>query len=394
LTASQGRRRRATLVGACVAVGATLAAAGLAVAGGLTIYNSTDATDTREAIPERVFPQTPTGLVAAVDEAGALASVAVLVAAPSGAGGSIVSVPVSADASAGGDTRLPLDQVLQAGGAEELDREAEIALGLAIDSTEVMTADRLAALLEPLGPLEVELPAAVTNANGEVIVDQGVQTLDAGQAAAVLTARDPARTGADRYAVTQAVWAAVAQAVGDGADSVAVDDSGVIDPVLGPLLRGPVRHRGLGYAAPEAAQNPTGVDVVELDRIESALVFGQIAPGRMSAPSPALTFRIESPFDEVAVGEGGSTAQVAYDAIAQVLFVGGNVVSVSTNAGPVPAVTQVEVSDESLLSEVEGLDGLLGEIEVSLAEERIAGIDAVIRLGTSFLDHRAATDGG
>ena len=393
MTASTRRRRRATVVGACVAIGATLAAAGLAVAGGLTIYNSTDATDTLESIPERVFPQTPTGLVAAVDEAGALASMAVLVGAPSGSGGSIVSVPVSADASAGGDTRLPLDQVLQAGGAEELDREAEIALGLAIDSTEVMTADRLAALLEPLGPLEVELPAAVTNASGEVIVDQGVQTLDAGQAAAVLTARDPARTGADRYAATQAVWAAIAKAVGDGANS-ATDGSGVIDPVLGPLLSGPVRHRGLGYTAPEAAENPTGVDVVELDRIESALVFGQVAPGRVSAPNRGLTFRIESPFDEVAVGEGGSTAQVAYDAIAQVLFVGGNVLSVSTNAGPVPAVTQVEVSDEGLLGEVEGLDGLLGEIEVGLAEERIAGIDAVIRLGTSFLDYRAAADGG
>ena len=394
MTASPRRRRRATLVGACVAIVATLAAAGLAVAGGLTIYNSTDATDTRETVPERVFPQTPTGLLAAVDDTGALASVAVLVGAPSGAGGSIVSVPVSADASAGGETRLPLDQALQSGGAEGLDREAEIAVGLSIDATEVVTADRLAALLEPLGPLEVDLPAAVTNANGEVVVEQGVQTLDAEQAAAVLTARDPARTGAERYAAAQAVWAAVAEAVGDGADGVAADGSGAIDAVLGPLLGGPIRHRGLGYTVPEAAQNPSGVDVVELDRIDAALVFGQVAPGKMSAPGPALSFRIESPFDEVAVGEGGSTAQVAYDAIAQVLFVGGNVLSVSTAAGPVPEVTQVEVSDESLLSEVQGLEGLLGDVEISLAEERIAGIDAVIRLGTSYLDQRAAADGG
>jgi hypothetical protein len=182
--------------------------------------------------------------------------------------------------------------------------------------------------------------------------------------------------------------------VGDGADSAAPAGSGTIEALLGALLSGPVRHRGLGYAVPDAAQNPSGVDVVQLDGIETALVFGQVAPGKMSAPSPALTFRIESPFDEVAVGEGGSTAQVAYDAIAQVLFVGGNVLSVSTTAGPVPEVTQVQVSDEGLLSEVEGLDGLLGDVEISVAEERVAGIDAVIRLGTSFLDHRAATDGG
>ena len=64
-------------------------------------------------------------------------------------------------------------------------------------------------------------------------------------------------------ALREIQFAAVAQAVGDGADSVPADGSGVIDPVLGPLLRGPVRHRGLGFTAPEATQNPTGVDVVE-----------------------------------------------------------------------------------------------------------------------------------
>ena len=49
-------------------------------------------------------------LSAAVDESGALASVAaVLVVQPSGAGGSIVTVPVSADSSNGkGDERLPI----------------------------------------------------------------------------------------------------------------------------------------------------------------------------------------------------------------------------------------------------------------------------------------------
>ena len=189
------------------------------------------------------------------------------------------------------------------------------------------------------------------------------------------------------------MWAAVARRWADGADSVAVAGAGAIDPVFGPLLRGPVRHRGLGYAAPEAAQNPTGVDVVELDRIEPALVFGQIAPGRMSAPSPALTFRIESPFDEVAVGEGGSAAQVAYDAIAQILFVGGNVLSVSTNAGPYRGDAGVRQRRKPARRSG-GPRGAAGRVEVGLAEERIAGVDAVIRLGASFLDPRAATDGG
>ena len=33
-----------------------------------------------------------------------------------------------------------------------------------------------------------------------------------------------------------------------------------------------------------------------LDRAELAFVFGQIAPGKVAAPNPALTFRVESPF--------------------------------------------------------------------------------------------------
>ena len=48
------------------------------------------------------------------------------------------------------------------------------------------------------------------------------------------------------------------------------------------------------------------------------------------------------------------------------------------------------VSDDSLLGEVESIDGLLGPVEIGVAEERIAGVDAVIRLGSSFLDRPGA----
>ena len=120
------------------------------------------------------------------------------------------------------------------------------------------------------------------------------------------------------------------------------------------------------------------------------MVFGQIAPGKMSAPNPALTFRIESPFEDAALGDGRSRTQVAYDAASSILFAGGNVLSVSTAAGETPEVTQVFVSDDSLVGEVEGIDGLLGPVEIGVAEERIAGVDAVIRLGSSFLDRPGA----
>ena len=388
MTASPHRRRRSTLVATVVAVGVTLGAAGLAVAGGLTLYNSTEGTSTMTTVPQRVFPSTPTAALAAVDDDGELASLAVLVGSPGGTGGSIVTIPVNSDAASGnGEDRFPLDETFRLDGATSLENEVELTLGLGIDSLEVVDEARLTELLGPIGPIEVDLPAAVTDARGRVIEPAGASTLEPAQAAAVLTARDPDQAGTDRYPAAVAVWNGVAAVAGSAPVAAG---AGAIDAVFAPVVSGAVSSRSLTFRIPSAEDNPRGVDVASLDRIELAVVFGQIAPGKMAAPNPALTFRIESPFEDTAVTDGRSRTQVAYDATALILFAGGNVLSVSTAAGETPEVTQVFVSDDSLLGEVESIDALLGPVEVGVAEERIAGVDAVIRLGASFLDRPGA----
>lgn len=390
MTALPRRRRRSTLIAIITAVVVTLSAAGLAVAGGLTLYNSTEGTSTARTVPERVFPATPTAALAAVDADGELASLAVLVGAPGGTGGSIVTVPVNADAAGGGgDERLPLDETFRLEGETALQAEVEVTLGLGMDALEVVDEARLVELLEGLGPVDVDLPDAVTDADGRVIAPAGERTLEPAEAAAVLTARDPEVTGGERYREAVAVWDGVAAKAGAGVELGGGD--GPVTTVLGPLLAGSVRNRSLGFDELDEESNPRQVDVVRLDRIELALVFGQIAPGKISAPNPALTFRIESPFDDAAVPADSSRAKVAYDAISVIVFAGGNVVSVSTEVGEVPPVTQVLVSDDSLIPEVENVETLLGPVEIGVAEERIAGIDAVVRLGSSFLDHLATT---
>jgi hypothetical protein len=408
MTALRSRRRRSTVVAAGAVVLAVAAAAAIGIVGGLTLYHSTEGSDASDDRPELTFPETPTGLLAAVDDDGNLASLALFVVRPSGAGGSIVTVPVSADASAGeGTERLPLAETADLTGTESVQREAEILLGLAVESFEVADRARLEELLSPVGDIEVDLPMDVTDADGQVVAEQGPQTMDPQTAAAVLVARDPAVPAAEQYPAATAVWAAVAEAVDDGISDVdgiqapsggeaagAPEPSDGIAVVVGQALGGPLAARGLRAATVADARNPRDVDVVVLDRAELAFVFGQIAPRKVAAPNPGLTFRLEVPFSEDDLDEVGmSKDELAYRAISQLLFVRGNVQSVDTTTGDVSERTTIEVADESLVPAVESTDNLFGDIDVEVAEERIVGVDAAIRLGTNYLDDLAAEEG-
>jgi hypothetical protein len=410
VTALPGRRRRSTFIAAGIAVAGIAAAAGLGTLGAVTLYNSTEGAEASSGVPELVFPATPTGLLAAVDDDGALASMAVLVVQPTGQGGSIVTVPISADASAGnGADRLPIAETMSLDGAAALGPEAEILLGLTLDDVEVVDAARLTALLAPVGPIDVDLPIDVTDASGDVVAEAGQQTLDAAAAAAILTARDPSIPGAQQYRAASAVWAAIAAAVGadgepDASATTAVPATtvaaapapGTIDGLLAQVLAGPAGHRDLRVEPVAADTNPRGVDVVLLDPAELALVFGQIAPGKVAAPNSALSVRLISAFtDEQLAPSGLTNADVAYEATRQILAVGGNVLSVDTGAAdddPPGEHTVIEVADETLVAGTEGADELFGPVDVSVGDTRIVGVDAVIRLGTDYLPLLA--DGG
>jgi len=305
---------------------------------------------------------------------------------------------VSADASGGqGDERLPIAETVSLSGAESLAGEAEALLGLALDEVEVVDAVGLTAMLERFGELEVELPTDVTDADGEVVAEAGAQTLDPAAAAAVLTARDPDVPAAEQYPAAQAVWSAVAAAIGDGVGSEGGDAStalassagGTLDGILADLSAGPVGARGLRVVPVDEATNPRRVDAVLLDQAELVIVFGQVAPGKVAAPNPQLSVRIESTFsDDELAASGMTNTDVAYAAVSQVLFVGGNVLSVDTGVADAAtgAATVIEVADETLIAGTDGAETLFGPIDVRVGETRIVGVDATIHLGTDYLE--------
>jgi hypothetical protein len=187
------------------------------------------------------------------------------------------------------------------------------------------------------------------------------------------------------------VWSAVATAVGDGVDVESADDPlpAVADlgDLVGRLWGGRVGYRSLRATAPAAVDNPRGVDVVELDTIELILVFGQIAPSAVSAPDAGLTFRVVSSFsDEQLAASGRTNTDVAYSAISSLQFVGANVISVSTTGDPPGGRSRIEVADQSLVPGTQTADVLFGELDVTVGERPIAGVDAVLTLGTAYVD--------
>ena len=115
MTALAGRRRRATQMAVAGTVLALIGAAALTVVGVNTLADSKAGRrgDRERQRPVQRLPYTPTALVGTVDDEGRLASMAVVVAKPAG-GGSVIPVPVSADASGGeAEFRLPVAETFE-----------------------------------------------------------------------------------------------------------------------------------------------------------------------------------------------------------------------------------------------------------------------------------------
>lgn len=402
MTASALRRRRNTLVALVATIVSVVFAFGLTAVGAATLRDSRAGRHaTADLLPELSLPVTPTALVGVVDETDVVTSVVALVVAPNGVGGSIVVLPASGDSSLGlGDDRFPLAETYTVRGPEAFALDAEALAGISFDVIEVVDAARLADIVAPLGGLTVDLPADVVDDDSEQpLFEAGPVTLSSDAAARVLTARVAGSPDSLLDPLRLAVWTAVAERVGAGIGSalpvgpdVSVPTPSDLDAFLNRLYAGPVAARGVLYEPPAADANPRGVDVVVPDRAELLLVFGQIAPARVAAPNPSLTFRIETSFATDDLEPiGANNADVAYDAIRRLLYVQANVVSVVTRSGEVPEITQAFVADRSRVDVVdESYPLVFGELEVQPATERIAGVDVVVVLGRSYLEKYGA----
>lgn len=404
MTAIAQRRRRRTVLGAVAAALLIVAAGAMFVVGVVTLSNSQEGeavgVDTR---PRVQFPATPNAMLAVTDENGQLASVVVMTLLPDGQGGSIVTVPVNADSTAGfGLQRRPLDESFDADDVEGLVASVEEMLAITVQRAAVVDAAGLEALLPVDEALRIVLPTDVvdTRGGGGVIATAGPQTFTVEEMISILAAIDDDAEVDISHANDVAVWETLAQTapVAASTGGIPLDEAGrpiapeSAEELVARLWQGDIEVRELLVVPVDEDTNPTETDVVLIDRRDSNLVFAQVSPGLVSTPNTGLTVRIVANFtdDQLADGVYYSSSDLVVELIGRLLFLGGNVTSVDTARTGAPPVTIIEVADERQIQEsIEAAEALFGEAEVRVSETVIEGVGVEVILGMSYLEREA-----
>ena len=392
MTVLARNRHRRTAVMLAINLLAIVALGGMGYAGykALRRYEGGKRVD-RQEVP---LSPTPVGMLATVDAQDRLTTVTIMVLTPEAQGfkgGSIVSVPVSADTAFGVDgQRIPLTQVYAEGGVDGLVSGVESVLAITLDVWEVATPAQAEPLFTAITPFTATFPQDVdggTLTAPELLYPAGEAGLSAAQVVAVLNTRVEGATDASRRANVLALWSAVSTAVGSGRTQVANVEPVVTGPFVSPvgdladlmarLFAGPVASRGVAATALAPGEAPAGVDAEALDFADAVMVFGAVAPSAMSATRDALVYRIEAP--------PGYDAQVKW-AVTLVLYFGFNVQSVYVSASvPSHSYTEIEIYDERSQDQAASANDLFGEYRFVEPAYRIEGVEVVMRLGTDFL---------
>ena len=372
-------RRRRTTVMLLINVVVLGLVGGLLYAGAKALSRYEGAKNTAKPIIQ--VPDTPVGMLAAVDAQNQLSSVALFVMKPAPAtGGSIVVVPVSSDTSAGVGQRISLADVYKKGGATALAAAVESTLSITLSSSDVATPEQLQAMLRPVSKIAVVLPQEVrTTENGQTVslFPAGATTMSPFDWTTALNARVADETDRTRRSTIDALWAGLAKSIGDGVvkvESALAPKS--FEQTFNSVLAGPTAARGLPANRITDGTVPSGADVEQLDHPEAIFVMASIAPSAMSATNPGLVYRLEAP--------PGSDAKVKY-AISVILYLGGNIHSVYMN-GPSQEATQMYMYDQRFAEQTLNALKVFGVVQSVPPDQRIDGVDVVLQLGSSFLN--------
>ena len=379
MTALPERRRKRTIAMVLTTVAVMIIGPLLGYVGVRAVLDSTAGKDaTAGNLPVAEFPFTPAAALFTTDEGGVLAGITMFVLSPTGSGGSIVPITVNSDVGFDDAARRSVRTVFAEEGPEAAVFAVESLLLVSVEYSAVEGPSELTSMLAAHEPYQVTLASPVVAEQDADSIEAGAAVLDAATAARVLTSGVGTVSEDARIANAEAVWAGYAAAVGSGAPA-SVAAMGVpvdFDDLVARVGSGPVGSRGIAHVPFEAKNNPGGLDVSNLDRADAVFVFASIAPGSMSAPNQGPIIRVEAP--------AGYDAQVR-KTIAILLFIQGNVVSVTTGAPP-QAGTVWLVPDEADLLRIPTDDQIFGQVSFGEPTVRYDGVDATLVLGTDYLE--------
>ena len=381
------RRRRAVAAVVTGVLAAAVLPAGL-VLGANRLLNETGGNSVDDS-PTMTIPVTPTALLAVTDSRNAVASLAMLTLDPSGKGGSIVSIPVGANAEIPkGGTIHRIADTFATGGIDGLRTDAEGLLNVSFNLAVTVNGPELGTLLNGVGTRDVVLPAPVMDAAADgtatQVVPAGKQSLTPAQMGAALAASQPGVAESSRWPVQKAVWETVAASgkpAGATVTSDSTPDTAVAEPAdiagyVNGLLEGPVQYWQLtGTLLTDATQNPANADLYELDGGEVIMVMASVAPSAVSIVTSNLTVMLDTPYDD---------AQLVREAVVRLSYVGANVVAVRTIDAAPGAQTEVYCTDDMVRADVQGYASLLGDLAFPATTEVIEGVNARIVLGETF----------
>ena len=370
-----------------------------------------------------VIPATPAALLATVNDINQVTSLTAFVLAPSGIGGTIISLPVGTRAETiGGQAPHRVGDTYPQAGIEGMLLEVEGSLDVTFSVVGAVVRNDMAGVLNILPSIPVNFetpvvntamvmpdPATTTTIKSRsskstettlppqpVAVDSevfpaGEQTLTGDQAALVLYTQKAGEPELNRLAHIKAVWSGVAAAVGTGlAPEVAQFDPALVGTELpneiGAFMRrvlgGPIQVWQLSAQPLVGADNPLGIDIYSLDRFEVLMIMASVAPSSLSIANDTLAVQVDNPFNDANITHA-IVERLSYLNVTVALI---RNLTISPQQKTVVKTTTV-IADE--LKKI-GLDGVVGPISYGKWKDPVQGIGAQIILGQDFVDFLAS----
>ena len=370
-----------------------------------------------------VIPATPAALLATVNDINQVTSLTAFVLAPSGIGGTIISLPVGTRAETiGGQAPHRVGDTYPQAGIEGMLLEVEGSLDVTFSVVGAVVRNDMAGVLNILPSIPVNFetpvvntamvmpdPATTTTIKSRsskstettlppqpVAVDSevfpaGEQTLTGDQAALVLYTQKAGEPELNRLAHIKAVWNGVAAAVGTGlAPEVAQFDPALVGTELpkdiGAFMRrvlgGPIQVWQLSAQPLVGADNPLGIDIYSLDRFEVLMIMASVAPSSLSIANDTLAVQVDNPFNDANITRA-IVERLSYLNVTVALI---RNLTISPQQKTVIKTTTV-IADE--LKKI-GLDGVVGPISYGKLKDPVQGIGAQIILGQDFVDFLAS----